>query len=238
MSTNSPDDPPDGAAGKPDRGPAPTSATHNVRPIADRLFVGELVRHGRAPLGFKDGGEASYFVTLRSERGERTLWGRGLERALRDARTRPMPGDQIGVRENSIDPASVVVRTRNDRGHVVEEKRYETPRPHWVVEKRSFFDERLAMARTLRDPRVSRGEATRNHPELAGSYWVIDSAVKTAAERIRRPENREAFVSLVREALAYTAERGEPLPRHPTAERSKSVTTRPTHSPPDRDIVR
>jgi hypothetical protein len=75
-------------------------------------------------------------------------------------------GDQIGVKENGIDPVSVVTRKKDAQGRVTMERRYDAPRTNWVVEKREFFDERAAAARALRDPRVHPREARRDHPDL------------------------------------------------------------------------
>lgn len=182
------------------------------RPAVDRLVTGELVSHGPARYLNDPKGSPSYFITVRTDRGERTLWGWEIERALADSRTKPKPGDQVGVRENGIDPMTFIQRERDDRGHVISERRADTPRPHWIIEKREFFNERAAAAKVLRDPRASRHEAIRNHPELIGAFWALDSATKIASQRIQNPGSRERFVSLVREALAHATERGEPLP--------------------------
>lgn len=190
---------------------APGALREPPRSVTDSLVTGVLVKHGRAPYGFKPGGEASYFVTLSTERGERTLWGRELERAIAGSRTQPQLGEPIGVRENGITPMTVIMRERNFKGEVVTINRADTPRGHWVIERRDWFDERAAAAETLRDGRISRREAIRNHPELLGAYWALDSAAKVADARIRNPESRERFVQLVRETLAHAIERGEPI---------------------------
>jgi hypothetical protein len=78
------------------------------RNTTDRLTVGRLLAHGQAPHEFRPRAEVSYFVRLQTERGERTLWSPGLKRALTESRTQPKVGDQIGVKENGIDPVSVV----------------------------------------------------------------------------------------------------------------------------------
>ena len=211
--------------------PAAMSAGRNLgalreppRPAIDSLVTGVLVRQGRAPYGFERGGEPSYFVTLKTERGERTLWGRGLERAIADSHTQPQPGEAVGVRENGITPMTVVMRERNLKGEVVTVNRVDTPRGHWVIERREWFDERLAAAEALRDARISRREAIRNHPELLGAYWALDSAGKVADARIKNPESRERFVQLVRETLAHAIERGEPIaqPRSRRAREDKA----------------
>lgn len=178
---------------------------------SDRVMLGVLVRHGRAPLEFRTGKEASYFVTLKTDRGERTVWGRGLERALAQSRTQPQEGDAVGVRENGITPVTFVMRERNARGEIVTVSRADTPRGHWIIERREWFDERLLVAETLRNAQVSRREAIRNHPELLGAYWALDSAAKVAEARIKHEASRERFVQLVRETLAHALERGEPI---------------------------
>jgi hypothetical protein len=139
-------------------------------------------------------------------------------------------GDAVGVRENGIDPMVVVMRERDAQGHVVVEKKLETPRGHRVVERRGFFDERAVAAQALRDPRVSRWEAVRNHPELVGAYRALDSAGKVAEARIANLERRQRFVALVREALAHAAERGEPLPSPQQQARSKADSARTSDS--------
>jgi hypothetical protein len=145
-----------------------------------------LVKHGQPPFEFKAQGTPSYFVTVQTERGERTFWGRGLERALTESRTQPGVGDAVGIRENGIGPMVVVMRERDAQGRAVIEKKLETPRGHWLIERREFFDERAVAAQALRDPRVSRREPVRNHPELVGAYWGLS----TAPERWRRPASR------------------------------------------------
>lgn len=203
---------------------APRAATAEApRPASDRLVTGVLLKHGPARFGFQADGHPTYFITLQTDRGERTLWGKGLERALTQSKTQPQLGEQVGVRENGIDPVTVTFRTRDAAGNVVQEKRFEEPRAHWVVERRDFFDEREAAARAFRDPRASRKEAVRNHPDLLGSYWALDSAKKVADARIQNLQSRERFVELVREALAHAIERGEPLP---VAQRSDPSVTR------------
>jgi hypothetical protein len=172
-----------------------------------------LIRHGPERYQFDPKGEPSYFITVRTARGERTLWGRGIQRALAESRTQPKPGDPIGVRENGIDPMTFILRERDDRGRVKSEIRRDTPRPHWIIERREYFDERVAAAKAMRDPRISRHEAVRNHPELEPWHLALDSAAKLATERIADRGSRERFVSLVREAFAMAIERGGPTPK-------------------------
>jgi len=183
------------------------------RPDVDRLTIGKLIDHGRASHEFHPRGHPSYYVKILTDDGPRTIWGRGLERALQKSRTQPQVGDVIGVRENNLAPVSFITRTRNSEGVVVADRKVDTPRPHWVVEKLEDFDLRAAAARALRDPSISRREAVINHRELGPAYWLLDAAQKYAAGRWESPTTREAFVGAVRETLALTIERGIELPR-------------------------
>ena len=219
----------------PVRAPNDPRVREPPRPAVDRLVTGVLVRHGPERFQFDPNGEPSYFITVRTDRGERTLWGRGIERALVESRSKPKPGDPVGVRENGIDPVTFVLRERDDRGHVKSETRRDTPRPHWVIEHREYFNARAAAAKALRDPRASRHEAIRNHPELLGAYWALDSAKKIAAQRISDRGSRERFVALVRDALAHATERGEPLPAAPA---NRNGTSKPVRGRDDEGLTR
>jgi hypothetical protein len=203
----------------PPRGPASGAASprraaapgQSPRPPVDRLTDGKLLNYGRAPHEFHPRGHPSYFVKILTDDGERTIWSRALERALAKSRTQPQVGDVIGIRENNPAPVSFVMRTRNAEGLVVATRQTDTPRPHWVIEKLEEFDLRAAAARALRDPTLSRREAVTNHRELAPAYWILDAAQKYAADRWPNPKTRETFVAAVRDTLALTIERGEPI---------------------------
>lgn len=188
------------------------SATELPRPPVDRLTVGKLIDHGRARHEFHPGGHPSYYVKILTDDGPRTIWARGLERALQKSRTQPQIGDVIGVRENNLAPVSFITRTRNADGVVVATRQADTPRPHWVIEKLEDFDLRAAEARALRDPTLSRREAVTNHPRLQRAYLLLDTAQKRAVDRWQNPKTRETFVAEVRETLALMFERGLELP--------------------------
>ncbi len=168
---------------------------------SDRLIVGKLLSHGRAPHEFKVGGTPSYYLTIETQRGERTLWGAGIERALARSESKPKIGEQIGVRENGGDRAA---RPTAHAG---------APRRPFVIERREFFDERLAAAKLLRDSRIHPREAVEAFPDLVGAYFVLASASALIRERSASTDVQTRFIALVRESLARTVEIGEPLPQ-------------------------
>jgi len=194
----------------------PHQAGEPPRPREDRLYVGQLLEHARANYEFHPKGPQSYFVKLKADHGVQTLWGKGLERAFAESKTKPKLGEIIGIRENNLDPVSVVAR-KQVNGVVVASRQYDTPRPHWIVERLDEFDRRAFGARSLKDPTISRRDAVINDPELLPFFWVLDAFKKTGDTRIKDPERREAFMRLAREGLALAYERFEPAPLPPGA---------------------
>lgn len=181
------------------------------RPEVDRVTFGRLIDHGPGRHEGKLGAPPSYFVKLATERGERVFWSPALKTALAQSRTQPSIGEQVGVRENSILPATVLYSTRNSAGKVVEQRRFDSPRTHWAIEQRAFYDEALLAAEALRSERMHPREAIKTYPQLLPAYLALDSARRVAKERVS-PTQRERFVALVRETLAHAVERGMPLP--------------------------
>lgn len=75
---------------------AAVAMTANViahRLSSDRVYVGQLVEHGRAPYDRNPANGPSYYVRIHAETGDRVVWGLDLERAVRDAKAKL--GDEI-----------------------------------------------------------------------------------------------------------------------------------------------
>jgi hypothetical protein len=184
------------------------------------LVVGRLVEHGHAPYQFRRDHDASYFVKLLTQKGERTLWGKDLERALGLSSTQPKVGDMVGARRVGHDTVTVTQRQRDAHGRTVSESAQLAHRQRWVVEKASFFAERARLARRVRDERNDASSMVKAHPELASTYLTLRGAQKIAEQRIADPKDRERFVALVREAIAGSMKQGEPLPQVSLRERT------------------
>ena len=175
-------------------------------------MIGRLKDHGPASYQFRRDEDPSYYVRLLTSRGERTLWGKDLERALRDGETRPKPGDLIGARRIGRDAVTVTARQRDVAGRVIAQEEHHAHRTRWVVEKVTFFAERARLARRLRDVQADLREAVRERPELRSTFLSVRAAEAFAARRIADPRDRERFLELVRGAIASSIQRGEPLP--------------------------
>lgn len=181
------------------------------RTDADRVTFGRLLEHGPAKHMLRPSAEMSYFVRIETLQGERDFWSPALQTAMARSQSQPQVGDEVGVRENSIQPVTLIASVHDQRGNLIGKRRYDTPRVHWIVEKRAFFHERLLAAEALRNERLHPREVIQNFPDLQSAYIALDSARRVAEQRIR-PANRRWFVKMVRETLAHAIERSEPLP--------------------------
>jgi putative DNA primase/helicase len=177
-----------------------------------QLIVGRLQEHGRARYPFGAGDDLSYFLKMLTDRGERTLWGRDLERAIRHSVTGPKTGDLVGARRIDRQAVTVTARRHNVQGDTASPSELHTHRSRWVVEKIKYFAERAQLARRVRDVQEDARRAVRSRPELASTYLSLRGAEEIAERRIADPKDRERFLALVREAMASSVKNGEPLP--------------------------
>jgi Large polyvalent protein-associated domain 7 len=74
-----------------------------------------------------------------------------------------------------------------------------------------FLGARKRAATILRDPKCEPAEGVRQYPELVGAYLRIRAAELVAIRLLDDPEVRRKFVQGVRDALADSVGRGEPI---------------------------
>ena len=79
----------------------------------------------------------------------------------------------------------------------------------WVLQ---FFTERAKHARRVRDSQSDVRRDVKAHSELMSTYLTLRGAQEIAERRIADPNDREKFVALVREAMAGSIKKGEPIP--------------------------
>jgi len=75
-----------------------------------QLVVGRLQAHGRAPYQFRTEEDVSYFVTLVTTSGVKTLWGKDLARAIQTGTTQPQLGDLVGARRTGRQAVTLINR--------------------------------------------------------------------------------------------------------------------------------
>jgi len=196
----------------------PTAAEDAVRAATraeiqapDRVHAGRLLDHGTANYRHDRHADLSYFVKIDTPDGERTLWGKDLERAIGQSLSRAKPGDEVVVRQLGAKPVTVVRAIRDEEGRIVERREVQTHLNRWSVEREDFLKERAEVARLVRDPSIDAKTGTAKRPELAGTYTELHAAKLIAQELFAHPADRERFITRVREAIADEIERGEPL---------------------------
>ena len=192
-----------------------------------QLLIGRLQDHGPANYQFRAREDPSYYVKLLTSRGERTLWGKDLERAVTEGETRTKIGDLVGARRIAREAVTVTSRQRDSKGRVIAQEERHAHRTRWVVEKVTFFAERARMARRLRDEQADVRESVRAHPELKSTFLSVRAAEEFAARRISNSQDRERFLELVRGAMAGSIRKGEPLPSTSLRNRTQESSVPP-----------
>jgi hypothetical protein len=190
--------------------------------------IGRLKDHGAANYQFRKREDPSYYLRLMTSRGERILWGKDLERAVKEGKTRPRAGDLIGVRRVSREAVTITTRQRDGEGRVIAQEEHHAHRTRWVVEKVAFFAERARLARRLRDEQGDIREMLRERPELRSTFLSVRAAEEFAARRIADPKDRERFLELVKDAMTGSIRKGAPLP----AVRLRDQSARTDATPP------
>jgi hypothetical protein len=191
------------------------------------LLIGRLKDHGPASYQFRAGEDASYYVRLLTSRGERILWGKDLERAVKDGETRVKLGDLVGARRIGREAVTVTTRQRDSEGRVIAQEEHHAHRTRWVVETVTFFAERARLARRLRDEQADTRKTVRAHPELKSTFLTVRAAEEFAVRRIADPRDRERFLALVRGAIEGSIRQGEPLPSVALTRRAQSREAEP-----------
>jgi hypothetical protein len=188
----------------------PADARPSVQ-APDRVHIGRLLDHGSAHYQNDPHADLSYFVKIETPEGERTLWGKDLERAIAQSLSRAKPGNEVVVRQLGAKPVTVTRPVRDSEGRIIDRTQVQTHLNRWSVERTDFLKERAEVAEIVRDPSVDAKTAAAKRPELAGTYTELHAASFIAQKLYTHPADRERFITRVREAIADEIERGEPL---------------------------
>lgn len=176
-----------------------------------RLLTGRLIEAGAATYKFDANEKPSYYVKVQTDRGERTVWGVDLERALAESKSGAKLGDLVTIENQGSRPVTVKASVRDKEGHVVGEKGVNAHRNAWVVEKQSYFDERAERAVAFRNGDRAKQELVARYPDLTNAIATMRLGELFAEKLIDRPEDRERVVNSLRDILADALERGETI---------------------------
>lgn len=98
-----------------------------------RTYEGVLVEHGQAKYNHNPRAKMSYFVTLDTPRGHRTVWGVDLGRAM--AMSDTQVGEPVRIAYGGAKVVEVDLNVLDGDGKVIGTKKIDTPRNEWVVTK-------------------------------------------------------------------------------------------------------
>lgn len=133
-------------------------------------IVGRLLDHGRANYKHDPDEKESYYVKLQTPGGERTIWGKDLERSMVDGKFKA--GDGISLKLNDQENVKVKVNVRDGAGKVVGEQEVAAKRNEWEVKPAG-----LVVMRTLSPDEKTKVET---------AFKVLDKQLSKYPEDLRR----------------------------------------------------
>jgi hypothetical protein len=184
--------------------------------------------HGIGARNFDPLEEPSYFVRLETSGGPQVLWGKDLQRAIQQSLSKAVVGDQVTLRDRGEQAITVSRPIRHPDGNLGKDTRVKTHLSQWSVETVEFLRDRTEVARWVRDANVDPRTAIAKYPALAGTYIELHAAKLKAKEQFKAPADQDRFLTTVRQKLADSIERGEPL----TTARVQSPTRSPGQTTP------
>lgn len=172
---------------------------------------GMFVAAAAAPYAFDPAQRMSFYVMVRTEVGDRTIWGTDLERALAESSSQPRIGDQVVLTHLGTRPVDVRVAARNAEGELVGERKIVAQRARWSVETPDHVRAMEGRAMHVRTGELPSDATRSQHPELA----TAAAALRLADQYARRVTGDQAsqlrLVQLIRERMADALEQGRSL---------------------------
>jgi Large polyvalent protein-associated domain 7 len=102
---------------------------------AERVYIGELISHGKAPYENNEKNAESYFVTLKTSRGEKVIWGKELPAAMENRTL-----GEIIVLQNTGKVGVVVKEQEFDKdGKVIGLRAKDAVRNEWTADLLANF---------------------------------------------------------------------------------------------------
>lgn len=98
---------------------------------SERLVVGTILEHGKAPYGHDEQAETSYFVKVKTVRGEKAVWGVDLARAMEGSGAKV--GDAVALIQRAQERVTVQSPVKNEAGKVVGMAPQPAKRNKWEV---------------------------------------------------------------------------------------------------------
>ena len=181
----------------------PSSATM-ASPIQDTptpagVTAGVLVAHGPAPFNHDEKQNDSYYATVRTQEGERTVWGLDLERAI--AESGVQTGQQIELEKGGSRSVTAQQRQFDKKGKELAPKTVTSRRIEWFVSSPDVpglptREQREALASARRDADERRRIVEARERFLKGEWKFSkeqQATLDAARERIKAQAAREVL---------------------------------------------
>ena len=181
----------------------PSSATP-ASPIQDTptpagVTAGVLVAHGPAPFNHDEKQNDSYYATVRTQDGERTVWGLDLERAI--AASGVQTGQQIELEKGGSRSVTAQQRQFDKKGKELAPKTVTSRRNEWFVSSPDVpglptREQREALASARREADERRRIAEARERFLKGEWKFSkeqQATLDAARERIKAQAAREVL---------------------------------------------
>jgi hypothetical protein len=168
-------------------------------PTPAGVTAGVLVAHGPAPFNHDDKQNDSYYATVRTEDGERTVWGLDIERAIGESGVQP--GQRIELEKGGSKTVTALQRQFDEKGTELAPKSVESRRNEWLVFSSDVpglptREQREALASARRDADERRQINEARERFLSGDWKYSKEQQKTlneARERIKAQAAREVL---------------------------------------------
>lgn len=98
-----------------------------------RGYSGRVIEHGPAPYNHDPAEKQNYYVKLDTDKGEQTVWGVDLKRAMAERGAKK--GDEVSLEFRGKQPVTVTAKERDEQGKIIGTKEIETNRNTWEVQK-------------------------------------------------------------------------------------------------------
>ncbi|MDH6170017.1 hypothetical protein M2282_005187 [Variovorax boronicumulans] len=196
-----------------DAAPDPAELPQDHRPrTAPRSTVrGMLVAAAAAPYQFDPAQRMSFYVRVRTETGDRTVWGADLERALAESASRPRIGDQVVLTRHGAHPVKVLVAQRNAQGEPTGDKRIVTQRAVWRIETPDYLRAMEERAMRIRSGETVSPEIRRQHPQLSAAAAGLALAEQYATRVTSDRDSQQRLLQLIRERIADALAQGHSI---------------------------
>jgi hypothetical protein len=168
------------------------------------VTAGILVEHGAARFHHDPNENESYYATVRTESGDRTVWGLDLERAIGESGVQP--GELVELERGGSKVVTVKQRQFDENGQELAPNEVESRRNAWRVSSPDLSQlltpgqrERIEAARREVDERRRIDEARERFLNGEWQYTQAQQATLAAArERIKEQAAREVLEDEIR----------------------------------------